>query len=167
MKEKLNNFNNNVALWLTLKFGSMWACYAFLVYGLLPLLPIFHNHQVTFMYWSNFTQLIALPLIMVGTNILGKTAEERSIADHETLAKSYQEQKEMDIKVSNALDKIQNVLDNMNKQDEELKKQDEILLAQTDELKKQTEILSKSEENVKISQHKLDEQTDILKKSIK
>lgn len=119
MKEKIKKLNDKIALWLTVRFGSMWLFYAFVLCGCLPLLANFHSHQDVFLYWSNFIQLISLPLIMVGTNLLSKDAQDRSKIDHETLAKSYKEQKELDKKVSDALETIQSVLDDTNKQNEE------------------------------------------------
>ena len=92
MIAKLNQSNETVALYITKAFGTMWICYAFMVYGALPAFAIFHPYQTSFLYWSNWVQLWSLPLILVGTNILGRNAEKRSQLDHEKLAKSYEEQ---------------------------------------------------------------------------
>ncbi|MGW7001443.1 hypothetical protein ACWGCW_01100 [Streptomyces sp. NPDC054933] len=76
-------FNETLARRATLVFGTMWMFYAFTVYGLLPL--IFPNATVTLLYWSNVVQMIALPLIMVGTNILGRDSEHRSLETHDAV----------------------------------------------------------------------------------
>ncbi len=67
---KITRINETLAVWLTKAFGTMWVCYAFMVYGLLPAFALFQNHQASFLYWSNWVQLWSLPLILVGTNIL-------------------------------------------------------------------------------------------------
>jgi hypothetical protein len=77
---------------MTKAFGTMWVCYLFMIYGFLPLFAIFRPAQDTFLYWSNWVQLWSLPLILVGTNILGRDAEVRAKLDHEKLAQSYDEQ---------------------------------------------------------------------------
>ena len=94
MIAKLNQVNETLAVSLTKAFGTMWICYGFMVYGLLPAFAVFHPHQEAFLYWSNWVQLWSLPLILVGTNILGREAEKRSKVDHEKLAKSYEEQQQ-------------------------------------------------------------------------
>lgn len=78
MIAKINQINEALAVWLTKTFGTMWICYAFMVYGLLPAFALFHRHQEAFLYWSNWVQLWSLPLILVGTNILGRDAEKGS-----------------------------------------------------------------------------------------
>ncbi|MCQ6282609.1 hypothetical protein JN080_26225 [Bacillus sp. EB600] len=74
----------------------MWAFYLFLLYSLLPL--FFPQSMDKLLYWSNVIQLITLPLLAVGTSILGKNADERARQDHkaimeelETIKKKYQE----------------------------------------------------------------------------
>ena len=39
---------------------------------------------------AGFIQLVALPLIMVGGNVLNKATEERDIRDSETIAKEFE-----------------------------------------------------------------------------
>jgi hypothetical protein len=78
IKERLQKINDFVALKLTLIFGTMWTCYLFFVYGLLPCIPLFTPYQNTLMYWSGWIQLWALPLLMVGQNVLGKASEKRA-----------------------------------------------------------------------------------------
>jgi hypothetical protein len=63
MIAKLNQSNETVALYLTKAFGTMWICYASMVYGALPAFAVFHPYQASFLYWSNWVQLWSLPLI--------------------------------------------------------------------------------------------------------
>jgi hypothetical protein len=110
MIAKIIQINEALAVWLTKTFGTMWICYAFMVYGLLPAFAIFHPYQDAFLYWSNWIQLWSLPLILVGTNILGRDAEERSKLDHEKLAKSYEEQQQTYIQIIAMLKKQEEVM---------------------------------------------------------
>ena len=136
MLPKINRINETIAVWLTRAFGTMWICYAFMVYGLLPAFALFHRHQEAFLYWSNWVQLWSLPLILVGTNILGREAEKRSKMDHEKLAKSYEEQQETYHQVLAMLKVQEDMMRDMLKQDDELKAQDDVLAEQTGILKR-------------------------------
>jgi hypothetical protein len=79
----MNKFNDWLAIKGTLIFGSMWVTYLFFFYGFMPIL--FPNHMNEFLYWSNTVQLWSLPLLMVGTNILGRTSEKRSKETHDAV----------------------------------------------------------------------------------
>lgn len=85
--------NDKLAVLCTKGFGTMWMFYALTLYGLMAVIPAFHPFQDTLLYWSNFVQLISLPLLLVGTNILGRDAEARARYDHEKLAQTYEETK--------------------------------------------------------------------------
>ena len=141
MTAKINQLNEMLAVWLTKAFGTMWICYAFMVYGLLPAFSLFHRHQETFLYWSNWVQLWSLPLILVGTNILGRDAEKRSQLDHDKLAKSYEEQQQTYQKVIAMLKKQEDMLKKQEDMMRDMLKQDEVLEAQDTVLAEQTEIL--------------------------
>jgi hypothetical protein len=135
MIAKIIQINEALAVWLTKAFGAMWICYAFMVYGLLPAFAIFHPYQDAFLYWSNWIQLWSLPLILVGTNILGRDAEERSKLDHEKLAKSYEEQQQTYIQIIAMLKKQEEVMADLVAQDKVLEAQDIVLEEQTKLLK--------------------------------
>jgi len=74
--EKIKQVNEFIAVKATLIFGSMWLTYIFFIYGFAPL--IWPKAQDSLLYWSNTIQLWSLPLLMVGTNILGRASEKRS-----------------------------------------------------------------------------------------
>ena len=144
MIAKITRINETLAVWLTKAFGTMWVCYAFMVYGLLPALALFQNHQASFLYWSNWVQLWSLPLILVGTNILGREAEERSKLDHEKLAKSYEEQQQTYEQVIAMLKRQEDMMLDMLRQDSVLEAQDIVLAAQTEMLKEEKLYFEKS-----------------------
>lgn len=81
VSKKINNLNELIAIKITNLFGSMWTAYIFIIYGLSPLL--FPSHLNEILYWSNFIQLWALPLIMTGQNILGRSTEQRIKETHD------------------------------------------------------------------------------------
>ncbi|WP_051966890.1 hypothetical protein [Kitasatospora mediocidica] len=80
---RLSVLDDTLAARATRAFGSMPAFYLLTLYGLLPLaLP---SAQTTLLYWSNCVQLIALPLLMVGQNVLGRAAEQRANETHDAV----------------------------------------------------------------------------------
>ena len=145
MLANIGRFNESIAVWLTKAFGTMWICYAFMVYGLLPAFALFRPHQESFLYWSNWIQLWSLPLILVGTNILGREAEERSRLDHEKLAQSYEEQQQTYEKVIAMLKRQEEMMEDLLKQDGALEAQDAVLAEQTDLLKEELTYLKTTE----------------------
>ncbi|MBU6429562.1 MAG: hypothetical protein KGR26_11155 [Cyanobacteria bacterium REEB65] len=78
MKARLLAFNEWLAVKATLVFGTMPTTYLFFFYGFAPL--VWPAHQNDFFYWSGTVQLWALPLLMVGQNILGRASEKRAEA---------------------------------------------------------------------------------------
>ncbi len=82
---QLKKLNKLIARRSTLIFGTMWMFYAFFVYGLLPLIPSLTHYESQLFYWSGWVQLWALPLLMVGQNVLGEAAEARAIETHDAV----------------------------------------------------------------------------------
>jgi len=138
----MNRLNEGIAVWLTKAFGTMWICYAFMVYGLLTAFAIFRPHQELFLYWSNWIQLWSLPLILVGTNILGRSAEQRAKLDHERLAESYKEQQQTYEQILCLLRKQEEMMADMLKQDRVLEAQDVVLANQSRLLSEEVEIIN-------------------------
>jgi hypothetical protein len=56
-----------------------------MLYGLLPLIPQIAKYQDKLLYWSNWVQLWSLPLLMVGQNVLGESAERREQETHDAV----------------------------------------------------------------------------------
>jgi hypothetical protein len=80
--------NDVLATKVTLVVGTMWTFYAFMIFGLTPLIWPAYEEQI--LYWSNFLQLIFLPVISVGTAILGRSTEARAAADHAMIRKEFE-----------------------------------------------------------------------------
>ena len=81
--EPIVRFNERIAVRGTIVFGSMWVTYMFFLYGLAPLM--FPARMNELLYWSNTIQLWSLPLLMVGTNLLGRTSEARLLETHDAV----------------------------------------------------------------------------------
>jgi hypothetical protein len=82
-----SRINEILATRITIIVGTMWAFYAFAIFGLTPL--IWPAYETQILYWSNFLQLIFLPVITVGTAILSRRSEARAAADHETIREGF------------------------------------------------------------------------------
>lgn len=79
--------NNVLATRITMLVGSIWAFYAFVIFGLTPIM--WPEYETQILYWSNFLQLVFLPAITVGTVILNRDSEQRSAQDHHTIRKEF------------------------------------------------------------------------------
>lgn len=95
IRNKISNRNERIAVWFTEKVGSMGTFYLFLIYVLLPMLPMFRSAQDALLYWMNAIQLITLPLIMVGGNVVGRHTDAKAHTDYESLLAQMQELKKM------------------------------------------------------------------------
>ena len=100
---KINRFNNALALKITNAVGSMWSAYIFALLSLLSLPAILvlvsPSLRHTFPHWiiaaslitliawisQNFLQLVLLPVIMVGQNVIQDHQVAKADADHKTL----------------------------------------------------------------------------------
>ena len=79
----MKTINETLAIWMTLCLGSMWTFYACVVIGLIPV--VIPTTESSLLYWSNFIQLIFLPVIMVGQDILGQGAKRQALEDHKRI----------------------------------------------------------------------------------
>ena len=84
-------FNSRLALLITRSVGTMWAAYFFALIAFISLpqaLDAFvHGDTVTGINWlaQSFLQLVLLPIIIVGQNVISAAQDARAEADHETL----------------------------------------------------------------------------------
>ncbi len=87
----LGRFNNWLAVLITKKVGTMWAAYVFALIGLVSfpqaLQSFMRGDTVTGISWlsQSFLQLVLLPIIIVGQNVISASQDARAEADHETL----------------------------------------------------------------------------------
>ena len=72
--------NGRLALLLTTVVGTMWCAYAFTVLALIALPAALGGGLLPIIQWvsQTFIQLVMLSVIMVGQNILSRTADKRA-----------------------------------------------------------------------------------------
>jgi hypothetical protein len=85
--------NDVLAMRITMLVGSIWAFYAFVIFGLTPVL--WPEYETQILYWSNFLQLVFLPVITVGTAMLNRDSEKRAKEDHKTIRREFDLLKEV------------------------------------------------------------------------
>jgi hypothetical protein len=81
-------FNFWLAVKITKWVGTMWCAYAFFLIDLIMLPPVIQAKSV--MVWVTFIaqtvlQLVLLPIIMVGQNVIQTQNEAKADTDHKTL----------------------------------------------------------------------------------
>ena len=89
----INRFNTWLAVKITKTVGSMWMAYAFAALTLISLPAAIASGQVIIIVaWiaQTFLQLVLLPIIIVGQNVIQVTNDARAEADHETLTAVHQ-----------------------------------------------------------------------------
>ncbi len=80
----MKRFNDWLAAKITQGMATMWCAYVFLLWSLIPL--IFPEAQSVVFYVSGgIIQLVALSLIMVGQNVLGRDAIKQAKETHDTV----------------------------------------------------------------------------------
>lgn len=87
-------FNEKLAIGLTNSVGTMWTAYLFVVIaiiGLLGILQVFNAITGTLVGWASQTliQLVLLPVIMVGQNVLSRKAEIQADEQFNTTMSTY------------------------------------------------------------------------------
>jgi hypothetical protein len=86
-------FNTWLAVKITKTVGSMWMAYIFAALTLISLPAAIASGQViVIVAWiaQTFLQLVLLPIIIVGQNVIQAANDARAEADHETLTAVHQ-----------------------------------------------------------------------------
>ena len=84
----LGRFNNSLAVFITKKVGTMWTAYIFAAIALISLpAAIATGNTIVIVAWiaQTFFQLVLLPIIIVGQNVISTSQDARAEADHLTL----------------------------------------------------------------------------------
>jgi hypothetical protein len=82
-------FNTWLAVRITKTVGSMWIAYVFAAIALISLPAALASGEViVIVSWvaQTFLQLVLLPIIIVGQNVIQAANDARAEADHETLS---------------------------------------------------------------------------------
>ena len=92
----MGRFNSWLAVHITRAVGTMWAAYLFVLIALVSLPQALHAFLTGDTYvgiaWlsQSFLQLVLLPIIIVGQNVISAAQDARAEADHETLTALHQ-----------------------------------------------------------------------------
>ncbi|HEV8670556.1 MAG TPA: hypothetical protein VGS01_07450 [Candidatus Limnocylindria bacterium] len=84
----IGGFNAAVAVFITKVVGTMYCAYVFTLIAFVALPAALQQGSPTVLVnWlsSNFLQLVLLPIILVGQNVISRAQDARADADHETL----------------------------------------------------------------------------------
>lgn len=79
----MKRFNAWLAVGGTRAFNTMWMFYAFAVYGALG--AVFPDQQGPLLYWSNWIQLVSLPLLGVGVSLTGRASARQAQETHDAV----------------------------------------------------------------------------------
>ena len=108
----MGRFNAAVAVRITKTVGTMYCAYVFALIALVALpAAIAQGSTTVLVNWlsSNFLQLVLLPIIMVGQNVISTSQDARAEADHETLTALHQMSKQQ-IEILRGQDQILDLL---------------------------------------------------------
>jgi hypothetical protein len=84
----IGRFNTYLAVKITKTVGTMWIAYLFAAIALISLPAALHTGDVIIA--QTFFQLVLLPIIIVGQNVIQAANDARAEADHETLTAVHQ-----------------------------------------------------------------------------
>jgi hypothetical protein len=86
---EIGKFNTSLAVVITKSVGTMWCAYVFAVIGITSLVGALTNNLTLTLVAggisSYFLQLVLLPIIIVGQNVISASQDARAEADHLTL----------------------------------------------------------------------------------
>ena len=90
----VGRFNTAVAVKITKSVGTMWAAYIFTLISVGSAVAVITSNvfwtAVSVLISQTFLQLVLLPIIIVGQNVIQAANDERAEADHETLTAVHQ-----------------------------------------------------------------------------
>ncbi len=117
-EKQATGFNTRVAVWLTKNVGTMQCAYIFAGIGIGSLIGVATGNVVVAAVFgsisSYFLQLVLLPILSVGQNVLGRHAELQADEMFKTSQRSFHD--------------IVEIMEHLSAQDEELLKQTRLLL---------------------------------------
>ncbi len=84
----VGRINTRLAVGITRSVGSMWCAYLFAAIALISFPAAISTHEpIVIVGWiaQTFLQLVLLPIIIVGQNVLAVASDARAESDHNTL----------------------------------------------------------------------------------
>jgi len=118
-EQKAAGGNTRIAVALTKSVGTMWTAYTFMglaIIGLAAILGLLTPIVALLVVWisQTFLQLVLLPVIMVGQNVLGRKAELQADEQFNTTMNSYND--------------IEHIMQHLSAQDAELLRHTRMLI---------------------------------------
>ena len=118
-EQKAAGVNTRIAVALTKSVGTMWTAYTFMLLGFIGLaaiLGLLTPIVALLVVWisQTFLQLVLLPVIMVGQNVLGRKAELQADEQFNTTMNSYND--------------IEHIMQHLSAQDAELLRHTRMLI---------------------------------------
>jgi len=118
-EQKAGGVNTRIAVALTKSVGTMWTAYTFMglaIIGLAAILGLLTPIVALLVVWisQTFLQLVLLPVIMVGQNVLGRKAELQADEQFNTTMNSYND--------------IEHIMQHLSAQDAELLRHTRMLI---------------------------------------
>ena len=117
-KAEQQGFNTRLAVWLTRNVGTMACAYLFAVIGIAGLIGAFTNNASLVLIFgsisSYFLQLVLLPVILVGGNVLNRHQELQAEETFQTSQHSFHD--------------IEQIMQHLSAQDAELLRQAKMLI---------------------------------------
>jgi len=117
-KAEQQGFNTRLAVWLTRNVGTMACAYLFAVIGIAGLIGAFTNNASLVLIFgsisSYFLQLVLLPVILVGGNVLNRHQELQAEETFQTSQHSFHD--------------IEQIMQHLSAQDAELLRQSKLLI---------------------------------------
>ena len=117
-KAEMQGFNTRLAVWLTRNVGTMACAYLFAVIGIAGLIGAFTNNTTLVLIFgsisSYFLQLVLLPVILVGGNVLNRHQELQTEETFQTSQHSFHD--------------IEQIMQHLTAQDAELLKQSHMII---------------------------------------
>ncbi len=110
----VGQFNTRLAVLVTKSVGTMWAAYAFTAIALISLpAAIATRSPIVIIAWiaQTFLQLVLLPIIIVGQNVISASQDARAEADHLTLTALHS----MNVRQLDMLEQQRRILDQQQK----------------------------------------------------
>ena len=110
----IGQLNTRLAVVITKSVGTMWAAYLFTAIALISLPAAIMTHSpIVIIAWiaQTFLQLVLLPIIIVGQNVISASQDARAEADHLTLTALHA----MNVRQIEMLEQQRKILDQQHK----------------------------------------------------
>ena len=105
------NFNKWFAIRITTAVGTMECAYIFAFLAIWGGTGVDWHNSLQIVQWisQTFLQLTLLSVIMIGSQLLGESSENRAKEDHKTIMKSFEELKQIHTDIHESIEEIKKI----------------------------------------------------------